>query len=53
MGTDYRFREERYQELAAMFANLQKDVTRPHYTDRILEIVKNVKKQKVDIEKVL
>eukprot|EP01113_Clastostelium_recurvatum_P012785 TRINITY_DN16665_c0_g1_i2.p1 TRINITY_DN16665_c0_g1~~TRINITY_DN16665_c0_g1_i2.p1 ORF type:complete len:624 (-),score=205.72 TRINITY_DN16665_c0_g1_i2:48-1919(-) len=46
-------KEEHYQQLLEAYAALPKDLTRAVYTRRILEIVKNVKKQKVDINKIL
>eukprot|EP01116_Phalansterium_solitarium_P014129 TRINITY_DN31661_c0_g1_i1.p1 TRINITY_DN31661_c0_g1~~TRINITY_DN31661_c0_g1_i1.p1 ORF type:complete len:625 (-),score=245.12 TRINITY_DN31661_c0_g1_i1:71-1945(-) len=53
MMDDVHHKEERYRELLDVFGKLQKDVTRAHYTTRILEIVRNVKRQKVDIDKIL
>jgi len=53
IADDVRGKEEKYRALLESFEGLPKDVSRAHYTDRILEIVKNVKKQKVDIDKVL
>jgi len=53
LGEEVRLKDEKYRELLQEYSKLQKDVTRSHYTDRILEGVKNVKKQKVDIDKVL
>lgn len=47
-----RSKDEKYRELLETFNKLPKDVTRASYTTRILEIVKNVKKQKADIDKV-
>jgi len=46
-------KEDHYKQLLDAFAALPQDVTRAVYTRRILEIVKNVKKQKVDIDKIL
>lgn len=46
-------KEDHYKQLVEAYENLPKDVTRAVYTRRILEIVKNVKKQKVDIDKIL
>jgi len=42
-----------YKELLEYYKNLPKEVSRAVYTRRILDIVKNVKKQKVEINKVL
>jgi hypothetical protein len=53
IAEDVRAKEEKFRELAEAYNQLPKDVNRSHYTDRILDIVKNVKKQKVDIDKVL
>jgi len=53
IGQDIKIKDDKYRELLQEYAKMQKDVSRSHYTDRILEIVKNVKKQKVDIDKVL
>jgi len=50
---DIRAKEEKYRELLEVYNKLPKDITRNYYTTRILEIVKNVKKQKVDINNVL
>eukprot|EP01112_Ceratiomyxa_fruticulosa_P008695 TRINITY_DN2252_c0_g1_i1.p1 TRINITY_DN2252_c0_g1~~TRINITY_DN2252_c0_g1_i1.p1 ORF type:complete len:627 (-),score=155.13 TRINITY_DN2252_c0_g1_i1:559-2439(-) len=50
---DIHQKEEHYQQLLEAYAALPKDLTRAVYTRRILEIVKNVKKQKVDIDKIL
>lgn len=47
-----RAKDEKYRELLETFNKLPKDITRSSYTNRILEIVKNVKKQKADIDKV-
>jgi len=46
-------KDERYNELLEAFNKAPKDLTRTYYTTRILDIVKNVKKQKVDISKIL
>ncbi len=52
IAAEVHAKEERYRELLEVYSKLPKDVTRAQYTNRILEIVKNVKKQKVDIDKV-
>ena len=52
LANEVHAKDERYNELLDEFNNLPKDLTRTYYTNRILEIVKNVKKQKVDINKV-
>ncbi len=45
-------KDERYKQLVEVFKQLPKD-NRANYTLRILEMVKNVKKQKVEINKVI
>jgi hypothetical protein len=47
-----RDKEQRIAQLQAELARLPHDVNRAVYTRRILEIIKNVKKQQVDIDKV-
>merc|ERR1712063_60685 len=46
-------KDERYKELLEVYRQLPKNINRSVYTNRILEIVKQVKKQKVDINKIL
>lgn len=46
-------KDEQYKALLEQFSKLPKDVSRSVYTKRIMEIVKNVKKQKIDIDKIL
>ncbi|PRP82390.1 hypothetical protein PROFUN_10166 [Planoprotostelium fungivorum] len=46
-------KDEKYRELIEVYNNISSQVTRTTYTNRILDIVKNVKKQKMDIDKVL
>eukprot|EP01104_Vermistella_antarctica_P003369 TRINITY_DN1354_c0_g1_i1.p1 TRINITY_DN1354_c0_g1~~TRINITY_DN1354_c0_g1_i1.p1 ORF type:complete len:672 (-),score=226.67 TRINITY_DN1354_c0_g1_i1:21-1880(-) len=48
-----RQRDDRYKQLIELYSRMPKDINRGMYTRRIMEIVKNVKKQKVVIEKVL
>jgi len=50
---DIQKKEEKYKQLLEMYNRLPKEINRSLYTQRILEIVRNVKKQKVDIEKIL
>jgi len=50
---DIHLKEDHYKQLQDIYNALPKDLTRAVYTRRILEIVKNVKKQKVDIDKIL
>lgn len=46
-------KEELHRQLIAEYENLPKDVSRAAYTQRILEIVGNIKKQKEEITKIL
>merc|ERR1712063_146003 len=46
-------KDERFKELLEVYRQLPKNINRSVYTNRILEIVKQVKKQKVDINKIL
>ncbi|KAG2455924.1 CCD22 protein, partial [Polypterus senegalus] len=46
-------KEELYKQLVTEYENLPKDVSRLAYTQRILEIVGNIKKQKEEITKIL
>nr|XP_057906572.1 coiled-coil domain-containing protein 22 isoform X2 [Doryrhamphus excisus] len=46
-------KEEMYKQLVSELENLPKDVSRAAYTQRILEIVSNIKKQKEEITKIL
>ena len=45
-------KDEEYKELLEIYRQLPKNINRSVYTKRILDIVKQVKKQKVDINKV-
>lgn len=45
-------RDDRYKQLLEVYRQLPKNINRSVYTSRILDIVKQVKKQKVDINKV-
>uniref|UniRef100_A0AAQ5Z2R2 Coiled-coil domain-containing protein 22 n=1 Tax=Amphiprion ocellaris TaxID=80972 RepID=A0AAQ5Z2R2_AMPOC len=45
-------KEETYKQLLTELENLNQDVSRSAYTQRILEIVSNIKKQKEEITKV-
>lgn len=49
---DISAKDEKYKQLLDVYKQLPKD-NRSNYTRRILEMVKNVKKQMVEIEKVL
>ena len=44
-------KDERFKELLEVYRQLPQNINRSVYTNRILEIVKQVKKQKVDIAK--
>uniref|UniRef100_A0A1A8F100 Coiled-coil domain-containing protein 22 n=1 Tax=Nothobranchius korthausae TaxID=1143690 RepID=A0A1A8F100_9TELE len=46
-------KEESYKQLVTELESLPKDVSRSAYTQRILEIVGNIKKQKEEITKIL
>uniref|UniRef100_A0A7N8WJC3 Coiled-coil domain-containing protein 22 n=1 Tax=Mastacembelus armatus TaxID=205130 RepID=A0A7N8WJC3_9TELE len=46
-------KEEMYKQLVTELENLSQDVSRSAYTQRILEIVSNIKKQKEEITKIL
>ncbi|XP_076643832.1 coiled-coil domain-containing protein 22 homolog isoform X2 [Halictus rubicundus] len=46
-------KDQQYSQLVAEVQKLQKEVNRSAYTQRILEIINNVRKQKDDINKVL
>ncbi|XP_040009373.1 coiled-coil domain-containing protein 22 isoform X2 [Xiphias gladius] len=48
-----RKKEEIYKRLVTELENLPQDVSRSAYTQRILEIVSNIKKQKEEITKIL
>ena len=48
-----RERNEFYKTLAEEYERLNKEKQRPQYTERIMEIVRNVKKQNREIDKVL
>jgi len=53
IAAEIHSKEERNRELLEAYGSIQNTVLRPHYTTRILDIVKSVKKQKVDIDKIL
>lgn len=46
-------KEELYKQLVSEYESLPKEVSRAAYTQRILEIVSNIKKQKEEITKIL
>eukprot|EP00002_Diphylleia_rotans_P016504 TRINITY_DN3211_c0_g1_i1.p1 TRINITY_DN3211_c0_g1~~TRINITY_DN3211_c0_g1_i1.p1 ORF type:complete len:646 (-),score=173.01 TRINITY_DN3211_c0_g1_i1:274-2211(-) len=53
MAAEIREKDARYKQLLEEYNKLPKDINRSIYTRRILEIIKNVRKQKVDIDKIL
>ncbi|ELU08217.1 hypothetical protein CAPTEDRAFT_173272 [Capitella teleta] len=53
MAADTRTKEEVYKQLVIEYEKMAKDVNRSAYTRRILEIVSNIKKQKLSIDQVL
>jgi len=53
IAEEIRAKDEKYREMLEQYAAVQGQVARTYYTDRILEIVKSVKKQKQEIDKVL
>jgi len=53
MGEEMKQKNEKYKALLDQYRELPKEVNRGIYTRRILDIVKNVKKQKAEIDKVL
>lgn len=53
IAEEARMKDELYKQLTAEYEKMTKDINRSVYTRRILEIVKNIKKQKEDIDKVL
>lgn len=50
---DAKKKEDAYKQLVTELENLPQDVSRSAYTQRILEIVSNIKKQKEEITKIL
>jgi len=53
LADEARERNDLYKQLVEEYERQPKDVQRSQYTERIMEIVKNVKKQNVEIDKVL
>ncbi|KJE90241.1 hypothetical protein CAOG_08526 [Capsaspora owczarzaki ATCC 30864] len=53
IAEEARIKDELYRQLTAEYEKMTKDINRSIYTRRILEIVKNIKKQREDIDKVL
>jgi coiled-coil domain-containing protein 22 len=52
MGATIREREERYRALSEEYEKMPKNVNRGLYTYRIMDIIKQVRKQKTEIAKV-
>jgi septal ring factor EnvC (AmiA/AmiB activator) len=52
LADEARERNDYFQQLAGEYERLPKDVQRTQYTERIMEIVRNVKKQNLEIERV-
>eukprot|EP00276_Gloeochaete_wittrockiana_P021509 CAMPEP_0184359756 /NCGR_PEP_ID=MMETSP1089-20130417/121588_1 /TAXON_ID=38269 ORGANISM="Gloeochaete wittrockiana, Strain SAG46.84" /NCGR_SAMPLE_ID=MMETSP1089 /ASSEMBLY_ACC=CAM_ASM_000445 /LENGTH=215 /DNA_ID=CAMNT_0026698687 /DNA_START=51 /DNA_END=695 /DNA_ORIENTATION=- len=50
---EIRKKDEEYKEYLDQYAQMPRNVNRSQYTRRILDIVKQVKKQKVEINKIL
>jgi len=53
INDDIKHKHEKFTELQELLSQMPKDVNRAYYTRRIIENVKNVKKQKLDINKIL
>mmetsp|Transcript_52261 Transcript_52261/g.131204 ORF Transcript_52261/g.131204 Transcript_52261/m.131204 type:complete len:757 (+) Transcript_52261:112-2382(+) len=53
LADEFRQRDGVYKELASAFEAMPSNISREVYTDRIIDIVRQVKKQKVDIDKIL
>jgi len=53
IGQEIDSKNEKYTQLLNYYKSLPKDVNRSFYTRRILDILKNVKKQKTEIDKIL
>eukprot|EP01103_Thecamoeba_quadrilineata_P013784 TRINITY_DN3928_c0_g1_i2.p1 TRINITY_DN3928_c0_g1~~TRINITY_DN3928_c0_g1_i2.p1 ORF type:complete len:625 (-),score=165.00 TRINITY_DN3928_c0_g1_i2:45-1919(-) len=53
LKTEIQKRDEKQKQLLDILQQLPQDMNRSNYTQRILEVVKNVKKQKIDIDKIL
>ncbi|KAJ8674840.1 hypothetical protein QAD02_010626 [Eretmocerus hayati] len=50
---EIRIKDQQYAQLAAEVQKLPKEVNRSAYTQRILEIINNIRKQKNEIDKIL
>jgi len=53
IAEEIKAKDELYRQLLEEYKNMPKDINLSVYTKRILEIIRNVKRQKVDIDKVL
>jgi len=49
----FKRKKKKLKQINDFYNSLSRDINRATYTRRILEIVKNVKKQKIDIDKIL
>ena len=52
MGATIREREERFRALSEEYEKMPKNINRGLYTYRIMDIIKQVRKQKAEIAKV-
>jgi TolA-binding protein len=53
LADGFRQQDSVYKQLASVFGAMPSNISREVYTDRIVDIVRQVKKQKVDIDKIL
>ncbi len=53
MASQVREKEERFELLKAEFQRMPKNINRIQYTYRIMDIIKQIKKQNVEIEKII
>eukprot|EP01105_Mastigella_eilhardi_P004104 TRINITY_DN1542_c0_g1_i2.p1 TRINITY_DN1542_c0_g1~~TRINITY_DN1542_c0_g1_i2.p1 ORF type:complete len:587 (-),score=213.72 TRINITY_DN1542_c0_g1_i2:49-1809(-) len=51
--SEIKQKDERCKQLAEVYKSLPREMDRPEFTRRILEIIKNVKKQQSEIKKIL
>ena len=52
VANDARGKDELYKQLVTEYETMTKDVNRSAYTKKIMEIISNIKKQKLQIDKV-
>lgn len=52
IAEEVKTKDEKIREKLNEYTKIQKEPGRSHYTDRILDFVKSVKKQKAEIDKV-